>query len=144
MREAGAGASTVPANAAKAGGFGKTALKGVVGVGAILGLVFGLDKLAHPTRPNTTPDNEYGLQPTSVCDMYGEPIMKDFRGILWNKSTYSRLDLKNPPPLHQCSEAELADYMPQQGTQQQTAGGGAAVQKRAVLETKTVSSDSRM
>lgn len=108
-----------------ASGGGKLLLKGALGVGALVALVLGLDKVAHPKRPNTTPDNEYGLQPTRVCDQYGQPIIKDFRGVLWSKSTYARLDMQHLPPLHMCSETELADALG--GFE---AGTGAAMQKR--------------
>lgn len=132
MRE---GAGFGPAaDAAKTGGMGKTLLKGAVGIAAIVGIVVGLDKLAHPHRPNTTPDNPYGLQPTSVCDQYGYPIMRDFRGIFWNKSTLSRVDLKNPGNLHQCSAAEMQDYLAESG---QISGGG--MMKREASDKKTVS-----
>lgn len=124
---------TAPAAAVAKGGTGKLLAKGALGIGAIVALVMGLDKVAHPTLPNTTPDNEYGLTPTQVCDQYGQPIIKDFRGILWSKSTLSRLDMKNLPPLHMCTEAELADAAPAGG-----ADGAAPMQKRD-LEKKEVS-----
>ena len=123
-------------------GMGKVLLKGAAGVGAIAALFIGLGAYAHPSLPNTTPDNEYGLVPTAFCDVYGEPIMRDFRGVLWNKSTYARLDLKNPPPLHYCSDQELADagYAAQGGGSAQ-AGGPTPMQKRSSQERTTVSSD---
>ncbi|GAC96272.1 hypothetical protein PHSY_003852 [Pseudozyma hubeiensis SY62] len=108
------------ATAAKPG-MGTTLAKGALGLGVLAALVIGLDKYAHPKRPHTTETNEYGLEPTSVCDMYGEPIIRDFRGVLWNESTYTRVDLNNPPPLHPCSQQELADA---------SVGGAAPMQKR--------------
>lgn len=102
-------------------GMGTTLAKGALGLGVLAALVIGLDKYAHPKRPHTTETNEYGLEPTSVCDMYGQPIIRDFRGVLWNRSTYTRVDLNNPPPVHPCSQQELADA---------GVGGAAPMQKR--------------
>ncbi len=108
-------------------------LKGAVGIGALIGAVLLLDQYAHPNRPNTTPDNEYGLHPTEKCDAYGEPIMEDFRGVKWNKSTLSRYDAKTQP-VHPCSEEELAPYLPPPDAQ---GGQGAPRQKRDAAAQKT-------
>lgn len=129
--------------ARQSSGVGKKLLKGAVGVAGLIAVIMGLSEYAHPKRPNTTEDNEYGLQPTNVCDEYGEPIIKDFRGILWNKSTMARLDLKNPPPLHYCSDQEMADagYAPasQAGVPMQAGAAGAPMQKRTLDDEKAVS-----
>lgn len=129
--------SAAAATTAKKGAIGKLLLKGGIGVAVLAGAVIGLTAYAHPNRPNTTPDNEFGLHPTAICDIYGEPIMQDFRGVMWNKSTYSRLDPKNLPSLHMCSAQELEDagyQMDQQG-----AAGGMPMQKRALVERDAVS-----
>lgn len=108
---------------------GKTLAKGAVGIGALVALVLGLGAIAHPTRPNTTPDNEYGLVPTDVCDVYGQPIMKDFRGVLWNKSTYSRVDMNDVSSIYSCTAEEMAAAG--QG------GASALQQKRDLRKQKT-------
>lgn len=136
-----ASSSEALAAAAAKPGMGKTLGKAALGIGALVALVIGLGEYAHPKRPNTTPDNEYGLTPTNACDMYSEPIVRDFRGVLWNKSTYTRVDLSNPPPLHTCSQQELVDagYSYAGGAPGAAGGttGAAPVQKRN-LQTKTL------
>ncbi|CDW98705.1 hypothetical protein [Sporisorium scitamineum] len=96
------------AAAAKKAGVGKTIAKAGVGIAALVAVVVGLSDYAHPQPKGTTQDNPYGLTPTNICDVYGEPIIRDFRGVLWNKSTYSRVDLNNPGQLYQCPQSDQA------------------------------------
>lgn len=121
-------------------------LKTGIGIGALVAVVIGLGDYAHPKRPNTTPDNEFGLHPTTVCDAYRQPLIADFRGVLWSKSTYERIDKQNPPPLHYCTEQELAmagylqpDGGGAAGGYGQAGDGGAPMQKREVPQKKPVS-----
>lgn len=99
---------TTAAAAAGKGGVGKKVLKVGAGIAGVVALVLALGEYAHPTPAGTTPDNPYGLTDTNVCDVYGQPIVRDFRGILWNRSTYTHIDLNNPPPLYQCPESQQA------------------------------------
>lgn len=109
--------------AAGKGGVGKTLLKVGAGLAGAVALVIALGEYAHPQPAGTTPDNPYGLTATDICDVYGEPIMRDFRGVLWNKSTWSRVDLKNPGPLYSCPQDTTAMTS---GAGSDTAAGGYA------------------
>ncbi|EST07658.1 hypothetical protein PSEUBRA_002751 [Kalmanozyma brasiliensis GHG001] len=111
----------------------KTLGKGALGIGALAALVMGLSAYAHPNRPNTTPDNEYGLVPTSACDVYGQPIMRDFRGVLWNKSTYARVDMNDMSGIHACTAEEAAA-----AGQSMASSGGAGQQKRSLHDTNSM------
>ncbi|KAJ1593313.1 hypothetical protein NDA11_007198 [Ustilago hordei] len=129
LRDSGRLQPTVSAAARKAG-IGKTLVKVGLGAGLLIGTVLAVGAYAHPNRPGTSPDNEYGLVPTSICDVYGEPIVQDFRKVLWNKSTLTRLDPNNLPPLHTCSKQELEDA----GVSTEQQG---AMQKRDSVESKS-------
>ena len=139
MREASGGAGVV----AGKGGLGKPLLKFGLGAVGLIALAIGLGEYAHPKRPNTTPDNEYGLTPTRVCDMYGEPLIMDFKGRLWNKSTYSQVDMNNPPPVHQCTDQELYNngLSPARAGAAGAAGAGTPYQKRELRSQDFVSVD---
>lgn len=150
MSEGGAAANV--ANVAAKGGNTGMIVKGVLGLGALVGTVFALDRYAHPERPNTTPDNPYGLAPTGICDEYSQMIIKDWRGRLWSKSTYTRLKMNQLPPLHMCSQQELVDN----GVSSDPAGagadgaaaaagaGGVPMAKRSIAEARKVRCSSRV